>query len=101
MWARREKSASVPTLETRGWATRIRLKTDGRRARAGRLGMTVSTTQLKDSETVLRGEDVFGVGFDLDGGEARGVPATAEGFDEEDAGDEFLALQNGEFLFVG
>ena len=35
----------------------------------------------------LWGEDVFGVGFDLDGGEAGGVPAAAEGFDQEDAGD--------------
>ena len=33
-------------------------------------------------------------------GEAGGVPAAAEGFDQEDAGDEFLALQDGEFLFV-
>ncbi len=35
----------------------------------------------------LWGEDVFGVGFDLDGGEAGGVPAAAESFDQEDAGD--------------
>ena len=53
------------------------------------------------SEEGLRGEDVFGVGFDLDGGEAGGVPAAAEGFHQEDAGYQFLALQDGEFLFVG
>jgi len=36
---------------------------------------------------LLRGQDVFAGGFDLDGGEAGGVPSAAEGFDEEDAGD--------------
>jgi hypothetical protein len=35
----------------------------------------------------LWGEDVFGVGFDLNGGEAGGVPAAAESFDQKDAGD--------------
>jgi len=37
-------------------------------------------------EITLWGEDVFGVGFDLDGGEAGGIPAAAEGFHQEDAG---------------
>ena len=37
----------------------------------------------------------------MDGGEAGGVPAAAEGFDEENAGDEFLALEDGELLLVG
>jgi hypothetical protein len=47
----------------------------------------LSARQFKKSEAVLRGKDVFGVGFDLDGGKAGGVPAAAEGFDQEDAGD--------------
>lgn len=47
----------------------------------------LSARRFKKSEAVLRGKDVFGVGFDLDGGEAGGVPAAAKGFDQEDAGD--------------
>ncbi len=48
----------------------------------------------------LWGDDVAALGFDLDDGEAGGVPAAAEGFDEEDAGDEALALDDGSLLFV-
>ena len=36
----------------------------------------------------------------MDDGEAGGVPAAAEGFDEEDAGDEALALDDGSLLLV-
>ena len=49
---------------------------------------------------MLRGDDVTALGFDLDDGQAGGVPAAAEGFDEEDAGDETLALDDGELLLV-
>src|SRR5580698_3062239 len=48
----------------------------------------------------LWGDDVAALGFDLDDGEAGGVPAAAEGFDEEDAGDEALALDDGSLLLV-
>src|SRR5260221_9123986 len=54
----------------------------------------------KPRAELLRGEDVFGVGLDLDGGKAGGVPAAAQGFDQKDASDELLALEDGEFLFV-
>ena len=48
----------------------------------------------------LRRDDVAAMGFDLDDGEAGGVPAAAEGFDEQDAGDEALAVDYGELLLV-
>ena len=44
---------------------------------------------------MLRGDDVFELGFDLDGGEAGGVPTTAECLDEKDRGNEALALDDG------
>src|SRR5436309_6100158 len=48
----------------------------------------------------LRGDDVFELGLHPDGGETGGVPAAAEGFDEQDAGDQLLALDDGELLLV-
>src|SRR4029077_7244044 len=48
----------------------------------------------------LRSDNVFGVGFDLDGGEAGGVPSATERLYEKDPGDQLLALENGEFLFI-
>ena len=49
---------------------------------------------------MLRGDDVFELGFDLDGGEAGGVPTTAECLDEKDRGNEALALDDGGLLLV-
>ena len=34
------------------------------------------------------------MGFDLDGGDTGRIPTAAEGFDQEDAGDQFLTLQD-------
>ena len=45
-------------------------------------------------------DDIFELGLDLDGGEAGGVPAAAERFYQENAGDEALALNDGGFLLV-
>src|SRR5579871_4519720 len=48
----------------------------------------------------LRSDDVAALGLDLDDGETGGVPAAAEGFDEQDAGDEALAVNDGELLLI-
>jgi hypothetical protein len=63
-------------------------KTLGEEAVLASLGMAAvkKKSEVRENddgvgEADLWGEDVFGVGFDLDGGEAGGVPAAAEGFD--------------------
>src|SRR5690348_15218857 len=53
-----------------------------------------------EKRTALRGKGVLDARFDLDRGKTGGIPAAAEGFDEKDAGDEFLALDRGHFAFV-
>jgi hypothetical protein len=46
------------------------------------------------------GNGVAELRFDLDSGEAGGIPTTAEGFDEEHSGDKALALDDGRLLLV-
>ena len=49
----------------------------------------------------LSGRDnIFQFCFDLNGGEARSVPAAAKRLNEENAGDEALAANYGKFLLV-
>src|SRR5258708_27156579 len=48
----------------------------------------------------LRCDNVLEPWFDLQGGDARSIPTTAEGFDEENAGDEFLTANDGHLLLV-
>jgi hypothetical protein len=65
-------------------------KTLGKEAVLASLAMTTireTRVRREENKDVLWREDVFGVGFDLYRGEAGGVPAAAEGFDKEDAGD--------------
>jgi len=47
----------------------------------------LSVATLVNGALGLRAHDVFELGFDLNGGEAGGIPTTAEGFDEKDGRD--------------
>ena len=61
---------------------------------------TTKEKALAQIESRLWGNDVFFGGVNFYRGEAGGVPAAAERFDEKDAGDEALAVDHGGLLFV-
>ena len=77
-----------------GEQLRLEQKSQKRRRDAGATGSVVAHGAM------LRSDDVAALGFDLDDGEAGGVPAAAEGFYEQNAGDEALAVDYGGLLFV-